>query len=473
MSTLAIDPHHARAAIASDPGRLPLIVAAAFLCLHVLLLLFVDASSSDVFLRADRAHVRLRTLQELLATTSAGEARQYLANHGILGDYAAHALLYALGGRFTVIAVQIALALFSGLCVYRIGRVLELSPRMCALAMALYLAMPHTLVFPHQLASEALHVPLFVISTWLIAKALRERSSRALIASAVLLGIATLIRPITLLWPIVAGIVLMIGLRPRHGLMFVGVALLPVLAWMSFVGVHTGEFGLGKSNHSMGRNLYERVGRIAATLPAEQQRQARAQYLDTVEPTLGPVEYLSFSLAYPKAALRHLMHDATAFFAKSGVERITIDYLQMRPRAGSIQDSDNGWRQQLERHGWPYTIRYLWNELGVVLVISLLGAVAIALLFAFAAIGTLHVVRRWFVDRTPDALIGVMLAGVVAYIFFFSQVLNAMQSRQRAPAEFAVVLLAVSGLVVARKWLGQRAVSSRSSVPKPRLNPAA
>jgi len=470
MSTLAFDSHPARAA-SPAPARdhWPLIIAGAFLCLHLLLILFVDVANSDAFLLADRALVRLRTLQELLATASAGEAREYLANHGIVGDYAAHALLYGLGGQFAIVAVQIALALLSGVCVYRIARVIELSPRMSALAMALYLAMPHTLVFPHQLASEALHVPLLVVSTWLLVKSLRERSWRALFAGALCLGIATLIRPITLLWPLVAGLVLMIGLRPRHGLIFISVAMLPVLAWMSFVGVNTGEFGLGKSNHSMGRNLFERVGRIAATLPVHEQTQVRLDYLDAAEPTLGPLQYLHFSVSYPAASLRHLMHDATAFFAKSGVERLTIDYLQLQPRAGSIQHADNGWRQQLEQHGWGYTIRYLWNALGAVLAISIIGALAIAALFALASVGALHFVRRFFVERGGYTLIGVMLASIVAYIFAFSQVLNAMQSRQRAPAEFAVVLLAMTGLVVVRKWLAQRAANSRPSVSKPAM----
>ena len=446
--------------------RTPLLIAAAFAIVHIGLVIFIDASNAEVFLRADRAQVRLRTLLELLASPSFDEAVHYLASHGIVGDYAAHALLYAVGGRFFLIGVQIALCLIAGLCVYRLGRALELSGRMSAMAMTVYLCMPHTLVFPHQLASEALHVPLLVISTWLLAKGILERQWRVLAISALLLGIATLIRPITLLWPLVAGIVAAIALRPRLALAYTGLAVLPIVLWMSFIGMNTGEFGLGKSDHSMERNLYERVGRITDSLPSAEQENARREHLSSPERTLGASDYLRFSFAYPVASLRHLMHDATAFFAKSGVERITIDYLQLTPDASRLQGSRDGWRQQLERHGWAYTLRFLWDTLGPILLVSAFGAVAIVALFILAAIGAAYFVRQLVIARTPESFIGTMLLGLVAYIFLFSQVLNAMQSRQRAPAEFAVALLAAAGLQWLRSRSRQRAPYSPARVTK-------
>ena len=245
----------------------PVLVLAAFALLHLILAATVDASDPDLFLRADRAHERLRVMDGLLEVASMGELRDYLATHGIVGDYAAHAALYLLGGRPAIVWVQIALALLSGFAVYRLGIVLGLNRNMATLAMGVYLSLPHTLVFPHQLVTEALQAPLFVVSNWLLAEGVQRSRPRLLGWSAVCLGLATLIRPITLLWPVVAAGAVAIARRPRAGVFYACLAAAPVIGWMSFVGLQTGQFGLGESGHSMGRNLYERVVRISATMP--------------------------------------------------------------------------------------------------------------------------------------------------------------------------------------------------------------
>lgn len=465
MKATPMDAQYGTAESTLIDRRLPLYVAGAFLLLHALLAVLVDATDPDAFLRADRALARMRVVQELLASPSFGDVRHFLASHGVVGDYAMHALLFGGGGRFAVVLVQVVLCVFSGVCVYRLGRFLDLTPRMSALAMAVYLALPHALVFPHQLATEALHMPLFAISTWLLACGIRERRWRSLAVSALCLGLATLIRPITLLWPLVAALVVALAVRPRAALIYAVLAVLPIIAWMSFIGIQTGEFGLGKSDHSMERNLYERVARIVDTLPSERRLEARAAYLASPERELGPVDYLRFSADYPGAALQHLVLDGTAFFAKSGIERITIDYLHLRAGEDTVQDTNDGWRQQLERHGWQYTATYLWQHLGAVLLISVAGALVMAALFGLAAVGALHFLHRLWLARTPQALIGTLLVGVIAYTFMFGQVLNAMQSRHRAPAEFAVVLLAATGGCVLRtrrrrsEWRGSHDIA--------------
>lgn len=442
----------------------PYWVALAFLLIHVLLALLIDASDAQVFVRADRAEARMETVLAFLASASAGQMQEFLANHGILGDYAPHALLYFLGGRWAVVGFQVVLAVISGLCVYRLAVLLALSRFAATVTMAVYLCMPHSLVFAHQLATEALHVPLFVISTWLLAEALVRRKPAWLISSALLLGLATLVRPITLLWPCAAALVIAFAHRPSRGVLYASMAYLPIVLWMAFVLIRTGEFGLGKSDHSMERNLYERVARIIATLPPEERDNARADYLPTGNDgharTVGPVQYLRFVAAYPVASFKHLMHDMTAFFAKSGVERVTIDYLALTPHADALQDPDHGWRQQLELHGWPYTVRYLWQALGKTLLISVIGAIAFVALVVLACIGAFDTLRGWRKFTTPRIAIGLLLVGAIAYTFAFSHVINAVQSRHRAPAEFAIVLLAAAGLSATRARRKDRTPSS-------------
>ena len=167
--------------------------------------------------------------------------------------------------------------------------------------------------------------------------------------------------------------------------------------------------------------------------------------------------------AYPASSLRHLTRDAAAFFGKSGVERITIDYLALGADPDAVQDEHAGWRRRLELHGPTDTLGYLWRTLGPVLLVSLVGAAVMVALVVLAVIGAAQFLRRWREVRTPEVLTGLLLTMVVIYTFAFSQVLNAMQSRQRAPAEFALVLLAVTGLCA---WRERRTFSmSRSNQP--------
>lgn len=421
-----------------------LAIAVAFLVLHAFLAVAVDARNPDVFLRADRALERMETIQSLLEVRSSGEFVEFLSTHGIVGDYAVHALLYLIGSQIAVVSAQIALTVLSGIAVYGLGGLLGLSSRWCAVAMTVYLLLPHNLVFPHQLATEALHVPLLVLSSWLLADGVRRDRPRRLIASALCLGFATLIRPITLLWPIVAGATVATTRRPADGALHGALALMPVLVWMTFMATQTGTFGLGRSGHSMEANLYMRVMRITATLPPAQRDAARAIHLDPQSRMLGPIGYLRFAIDHPVATFRHTARDAGAFFVKSGIERITLDYAG-RPNAAVVQSHRSGWRQQLELHGPIHTALFLWRNLGFVLIFSILGAAAMLGLVTFALMGAGHYVRRWRNIRQPEIAIGLMLTALVGYIFLFSQVLNAMQSRTRAPAEFALVLLAVVG----------------------------
>lgn len=425
-------------------GRAPALIALAFLALHALLTATVDAADPEVFLRADRAHERLRVLQGLLEVGSMRQFIDYLASHGIVGDYAVHAALFFAGGRYGIIFVQVALAILSGLAVYRIAILLGLRREMAALAMTLYLALPHTLIFPHQLVTEALHVPLFVIANWMLAEGMHTRASM-LGWSAVCLGVATLIRPITLLWPIAAGIAVAISRRSRDGVMYGCIALAPIMLWMLFVGSQTGRIGLGESDHSMERNLYERVARITATMPIDERDIARAAYLTDRGRKLGPAAYFIFAVEYPLPVAQHVLRDGVAFFAKSGIERITVDYLAVVAGSQAVQSPSDGWRRRLELHGVAHTAAYLWTTLGAVLIVSIAGAVMMLAIVLLALAAVVDAMRSRQTHTVAARALIAMLTGVVLYTFVFSQVLNAMQSRQRAPAEFALVLLATLG----------------------------
>lgn len=444
-------------------GQWPLRALLVVLALHLIMGLY-DSAHPEVWLNADRAVTRWQDVQAFIAAWDAGGVLHFLAVSGNPGDYLIHAVLYLIGGKGAVIAGQVALALASGLAVFRLGRLLGLSPRVSEWTTAVYLLLPHSLVFPHQLSTEAWHTPLVVISTWGFIAALGRQDSRGLsVASGLLQGLAILVRPVTLLLPL---LLLGLGWRQLRGrrlaALYLAGAFLPVLAWFAFVASQGGGFGFGPSSRDLGHNLYARVLRISHTLPEAEAAQVQRTYLNgPVRKVLPLGDYVDFAATYPAAVLKHSARDTVMFVVKSGLERIPIDYLEVnRESRAELQDDRSGWRFVMETQGVGQALGYLWRSQGPVLATSLVGAVLMLLLFGLALLGSVIGLRGWHghgpVSRQQgqglSRLTAAMLVAVVLYILLLSQAVDAVQSRHRAPAEFALVLLAASGAT----WLARR-----------------
>ena len=360
------------------------------------------------FLNGDRALERIEVIKGFFENTNSLE---YLVSHGIPGDWLPHALLYLAGGQYLVIAVQVLLALLSVVWVRDIGLRLGLGERAAGAAALLYALLPHTLVFPHELASEGLFCPLVVLSFRLGTGA----------AGGLALGAATLVRPLTALWPLLV-------FRKTY----IAFALAPLLAWMSFMFFATGEFSMGRSGHDLGNNLYFRMERMGADLqrPAGQ-----------TKATVG--EYLAFVAAHPALAAKHGLRDVAVMAGKSGIERVVIDYLDLYPQMKrELQDGDTGWRAQVEQHGAVAALGQIFREQPGLIVSSAIGAALFVVFMALAAWGAVCRIRgrEWL-----------LLAGFVVYIFATAQAVDAAHSRHRAPAEFALCLLAAAGWTALRR----------------------
>ena len=393
--------------------------------LHVALLGY-DLRHPDRFLNADRADARLDVIERFGGVwRDGGDVGAFLTGHGIVGDWLPHALLYLAGGQYLVIAVQVLLALFSLLWVRDIGLRLGMEPRRAHAAAVLYGLLPHTLVFPHQLSTEALFVPLVIF-------AFRYSSGWAL-------GLSMLVRPIVALWPLVHAVLAPAPLRAR--LAYLAAALVPLLAWMTFVFTQTGDFSMGKSGHDLGTNLYNRAHRMAAPLPAGEKPPLRGPGERRM--TLG--EYLGFVSQHPGIAAAHSARDIATVTGKSGIERLVLDYLDRFPESReSLQDYSGGWRARLEKEGPVAAVRELLRSNPGPTLVSLAGAALFAVLLAFAAIGA----WRWLRDKHPSSEVGrnrLLLILFVLYIVATAQSVDAAQSRHRAPAEFVLCLLALAG----------------------------
>lgn len=419
-----------------------------------LLMLYYDFTHADVFLNADRATARWKAAQGLYAATAKGHTLEYLSAHGIPGDYVVQALVMSWLGKAGLIFFQALLSILAGFGVYRTGRLLGSSIKVSTIAAILYLALPQSLIFAHQLISEAIFSPLLAVSIWLTAEALVRQPKRGAIeiflAAALLSGLATLVRPITLLWPIFAALIIVRIIGPIKSTIYMAAAFLPVLAWMGFMSMHTGEFGLGDSDHDMGHNLYQRVVRINGTLPAEQQQAVRSGFLKQGDDgSIRTMDYLRFDMAYPLPFIKQSIRDLFVMIGKSGVERLTIDYFEMnkQSRADLQNDSDDtGWRVKWERQGPLAAIRYLWATQGTVLIISLISSLLVVIMMLLAVTGGWSLVHDNPAKTSGSRhAIAWLLAGLSIYILVFSQVITAVQSRHRSPAESSLVLLAVIG----------------------------
>ncbi len=371
-----------------------------------------DLQHPDRFLHADRAGERLNAMENA--------AR--VASHGIVGDWLPQALLWLAGGPSLVIAAQVMLALASVLWVRDIALRIGFTETRASAAALLYALLPHTLVYPHQLASEAIFMPLVVL-------AFRLGSAGG---GGLALGFATLVRPVVALWPLVQAF---LGRAPFwQRLAFLGLSVVPLVVWVAYMHHATGEFSMGRSGHDLGSNLYYRMQRMAPQdAPVRGEGERRATVL----------EYARFVAAHPAAAAAHSARDAAAIAFKSGIERVTLDYLDLFPQAReALQNPAAGWRANVESRGLAATLVELVRTQPGLMASSIIASALFAIFIGLALRGALIMGNR------HAALV---LAGFVLYIAATAQLVDAAQSRHRAPAEFALCILAVAGWAVNRR----------------------
>jgi hypothetical protein len=184
--------------------------------------------------------------------------------------------------------------------------------------------------------------------------------------------------------------------------------------------------------------------RMAATLPQAERPAVKPQGQKRV----SVAEYLRFVLAHPAAAASHGARDLVTLAGKSGIERITLDYLDLFPQARrALQDSDQGWRADLESEGAARTFLRLLREQPGLVASSALASLVFAAFMLLAALGAVAAARD---PARQRALL--LLAGFVLYVGVTAQAVDAAQSRHRAPAEFALCVLALAGWSACRSW---------------------
>lgn len=136
--------------------------------------------------------------------------------------------------------------------------------------------------------------------------------------------------------------------------------------------------------------------------------------------------------------------------AKSGIERLTFDYLGLAEGGREAIQGRDGWRHVLETEGVLATADFLYRKAGLTLAFSILGSVAFCLLFAAAGVGLVATFLNRDSYTSHQRLAFLAAASLIIYVVVFSQAVDAVQSRHRAPAEAPLVLFATIG--VAGVW---------------------
>lgn len=441
--------------------RLSRVPAAAWLLalyamLHSWLLLF-DLGHPAAWLHADRAAERMKHIGQILQYGDFRSRLAYAGQHNVPGDYIPQAILYGLGGRFLLLGVQVALCVISVACVYRLACFALGRTRRALIVASLYALLPQTLVFPHQLSAEAWFVPLTVFGFYFAARCVTSGERGVASLSGLSWACASLTRPTPLPYALIAGAALRRRMSRSAMASFLLALLVPCAGWVLWVHSATGYWSLEEgTGTTLGNNLLQRVTFISATLPRPERTEARAKY---VEPSLAPdggitiAGYLRFCGRFAGPCAAYLGHDAFNFFVKSGIEKLTIDYLGLlsdrdrRQIAGSSPTSMTGWQREFHEQGLIAALRLNLAKYPLVASISVLGALGFSVVLLLYLAGASDIVvdqvrRR---SRAPDDTLRTLLAAYPIYLFLATSAAGFMESRYRAATEFAMVILAARG----------------------------
>jgi 4-amino-4-deoxy-L-arabinose transferase-like glycosyltransferase len=168
------------------------------------------------------------------------------------------ALIYKLSGFSipVVLMIQILLNLISIWLTYKIAELI-FSKKIALLSAFLFSINIHQALYAVTLCSDTFFIFLFLISTLYLCKWIKEKKLRFLIISSVMLGVSTLERPVSFLFPfIVVLLILFLDVKPKQKLIcasqFCLVFLITISPWLLR---NYSVFGEAKLTTQTGNNL--------------------------------------------------------------------------------------------------------------------------------------------------------------------------------------------------------------------------
>ena len=416
--------------------------------LHTLLFIFNIFFHPETFINADRARERLVAATDLLSLPLQYEAiSEFLSNHGILGDYVFQAIIMGIVGQYGLIIFQIVLAILSYVCLYTIAKLIFQSERLAFVIALIYMMLPHSLVFPHQLISEAIFDPLLVFSFYFLTKYLLDRVAlHYLITSAGFMGISALIRPVSILFPFVLFAILLFHFRMSHlkkHTSYLVISILPICIWMLFIFTNTGVLDLGKSEHDHGTNIYEKISILSKRLPDKEQELVAQKYLQSEDQRVSVGKFLNFVMDYPILYLDHTVKNLAVFLGKSDVNRLLIDVFGMD--ASDIRYNTKSWRRTVEQHGFPAFLEIGFSKYPLLIIINLLSSTFFVVFMLISIVGGGIVLWKNRPFKQKRDILLLSLYSFIFYILLASQIVRFPLAKHRSPVEFAIVIFFIMG----------------------------
>ncbi len=408
----------------------PLLLAASYLIGHALLYFGNEATRNVAFLMGDRSGGRLETLLEVSDLMKETPASTLFLAYGNPGDFLFHLLPWLWGEIAGVVIAQVLVGLLGVLACYGLARRCFGSIGLAFMAAVVYAIFPGRLLHPHVVSTEAFFTPLLVGHVALLVHALASgrNSNGALLGAGVLAGLAAILRPAFVLFPLIE-MALLLGFRStswrKMALCAVPSLVLGLAIPLTSVAMG-GPFGWGVSSHSLEANLHDRAKRIA------QHSGASLELPPGRNDVLGPGAFAAFAVRHPGATLRTIAADAPTWTMNLGVNAFMGRYLEIyqlpRSRSHLARRSDETGPLAAifeTARNWPGA--FWWN---VPLTISWI------LLCIAAVAGVIRVRRQGLME------IGLWLCLVTlpVYMIASSHAANVLRWSHRSPIEFIVVL---------------------------------
>lgn len=440
--------------------------------LHITLF-SLDLAGAEGFFRADRASQRLHAMRNLIDCAPDYTAViACLVRQGNIGDYGVHAAFYSLGGPLAVIAFQILLAIAAAIGVTYIAWRAFLSKNIAIAAGVLYVCLPQTLAFPHQLLSESISNPFVIFGTvGLLYAVAQRRSAWIWLLAGLAMGVAGLVRPaLILLAPLGAILLTVIDRERRHlgnSLLFAISGIAPFVLWGMFMFLHVGKFGPGESTQDLGLNFSQSTAKV---LLSEGVAPADGRPPEWLPARLTTGEYLSYIKRYPRGFANLYLKNIFVMVSDSGIGRLYVDLLGFGAEERiRMQDPALGWRAQLTNHGPVAMLKQGWALAPGTIVAGIVGALGFALVnfgtvIAYAVLLQAGSILRSSAGSVQQRWCLAFLLAIPLYVVATSQVVAYAPSRLRSQGEFAWAILACFGWTYAARVI--RGAALRAKQPQ-------
>lgn len=427
-----------------------LLVILLSVAIHAALLIY-DLSHFEALLTADRAEGRLHAIRMLDQRLAHGESfGRILIDLGHAGDFVFHYLPYAIAGIPGILVMQIMLQLVAVYLLFRLTVTLLGSQRMATVAAVAYILLPGTLHHTHTIASEAIFNPLIIGAVYLLVRFLRSGGGLAPLAGAgVLTSVASLIRPLNLLLPVLVAIALFCARGRRAlvpGTVYLVIASALPLGWMAFQYTQSGEL-TAMGSHGLGRNMYGRIDRMSQIAGF----QIAPELIERQR--MDVVTFAGYVAQHPDTFLRTFGSDLLNGVLNSGLNSFAGRYLQLYEIPGGTAYS----MQVRDESGWLGLIKMVMTTSPGLAITNLLGGAAWLLFLMITALGAALLWRSEAVGREERILIFT----VPAYFILAGQAAYGLRWAYRTPGEFLLAIMFAAGLVWLIEWFASRSNSFR------------